>query len=606
MSIPIYVVVGQSNAGFLTRSATLSGPLGIDLDQPLVGRQVASVTTDSFILSTVSQGATSLARSSQTAATWFPGDEETPPGELYSLLVDHIRTLVGDPENPSAHLAGIIWSQGETDARVIAENNGDPVRLADAQNYETLLTQVLSQLAEEFGTFETVLTPISLSGQWVTDDTINGLEGAEFVRQAQFNVAQALENVQLVDPEAILRALGGDYSAYFRDTIHYTESFSEIITRSALTVLNAPIPLSDSGETAVDVAARLSDETRTAFNDLIGNNCDLVQGLPLSTGVSADALRERRLDDTAPPHQNPLPLHNWSAFYTGLAEDSFLNALETFLLSNEEAALLNDLYIGGTLGALASNGVEFTLGALDDTIRGGLGNDTLIGEVGADNLDGGIGDDSLSGGVDNDDLIGGDGDDTLQGGEGSDRLQGDKGQDSLVGGIGDDTLSGGDGSDYILGGDGDDHLLGGADDDTLISGEGDDTIDAGSGNDVLLGGLGSDILTDGEGDDLIKAYAGFDTINIGAGNDTIIGGFNWDLFIFEDNFGMDLITDFAAENRYEKIDLSAVANITDADDLFLNHLTIDGTTVTIDAGDGNILTLTDVDIDALDADDFIF
>ena len=69
-------------------------------------------------------------------------------------------------------------------------------------------------------------------------------------------------------------------------------------------------------------------------------------------------------------------------------------------------------------------------------------------------------------------------------------------------------------------------------DDVIHGHSGQDTLHGGSGNDTLLGGIGNDILN-GEGGD--------DTLNGGTGNDILIGGEGADTFVFEENFGIDLI-----------------------------------------------------------------
>jgi len=91
----------------------------------------------------------------------------------------------------------------------------------------------------------------------------------------------------------------------------------------------------------------------------------------------------------------------------------------------------------------------------------------------------------------------------------------------------------------------------------------------------------------------------------GAGDDRLYGNFNWDIFVFEDGFGNDIIKDFNVPNRYEKIDLSGVSSITDFSDLMNNHLsTIAGNAVITDGS--NTITLEGVNAAALTDNDFIF
>ena len=294
-------------------------------------------------------------------------------------------------------------------------------------------------------------------------------------------------------------------------------------------------------------------------------------------------------------------------------------------------------------------------GAGFDTMYGGLGNDTLDGGDNADSLLGGEGDDNLIGGQGTDVLYGDAGNDTLNSGDSADRLYGGEGDDvlyagwavgttvdglwgeagndtlygelgydlldggigndlldggnqadNLYGQAGNDTLHGGQGFDRLLGGDGDDLLFGGTESDGLFGGTGDDTLNGESGNDRFFGETGNDLIDGGTGSDTIGGGAGFDTLIGGEGDDLLLGNFNADRFVFADAHGNDTIGDFAADNVFEKIDLSGVSAITDLADLTSNHMTQAGVNVVIDTGSGNSITLNGVSLGDLDATDFIF
>lgn len=276
-------------------------------------------------------------------------------------------------------------------------------------------------------------------------------------------------------------------------------------------------------------------------------------------------------------------------------------------------------------------------GAQADSIRGGDGDDRLIGGVGYDNIYGEGGNDTIFGGDTADRLYGGDGNDEIHGGinfgitvdglfggAGNDTLYGDGGFDFLDGGTGDDSLNGGlqadnlyggagrdtlegeDGLDRLFGGDGDDLAYGGTGDDGLFGEAGNDLLDGGDGNDRFFGGTGNDTLLGGAGNDEIHGGAGYDTITGGTGNDTITGDFNADIFIFADGYGQDQINDFDALNDFEKIDLSGVSAITGLSDLISDHLSQVGSDAVIDTGGGDRITLINVDISDLDANDFLF
>ncbi|WP_306253248.1 Ig-like domain-containing protein [Parvularcula sp. IMCC14364] len=251
----------------------------------------------------------------------------------------------------------------------------------------------------------------------------------------------------------------------------------------------------------------------------------------------------------------------------------------------------NDINILGTFRPETLTG-----GDEGENITGFGGNDTLIGNGGNDLIDGGNGRDIIDGGLGNDELIGGNGGDTIFGGEGDDIISGRRGSDLIDGGSGNDFIAGRGLTDIISGGDGNDDLRGNGGDDMLNGDAGDDTLVGGAGNDTLFGGDGGDIL-DGRRDD--------DILSGGAGNDVLFGKAGFDTFLFEDDFGNDVIADFNAADGEEDIDLSAVTAITDFADLENDHLTQDGLDALITDG-ANTIRLLNVNVNDLDATDFIF
>ena len=125
---------------------------------------------------------------------------------------------------------------------------------------------------------------------------------------------------------------------------------------------------------------------------------------------------------------------------------------------------------------------------------------------------------------------------------------------------------------------------------------------------MITGTIFDDVLEGSSVDDLLIGLAGSDTLIGFLGDDTLEGGSDNDIFVFEDNFGQDLIADFFP--GMDVIDLSGVTNITDFDDLLANHIdtNADGALVIFD-GD-NTITLnpssSPIDPATLTADDFIF
>ncbi|AXI48007.1 hypothetical protein C1J03_19585 [Sulfitobacter sp. SK012] len=287
---------------------------------------------------------------------------------------------------------------------------------------------------------------------------------------------------------------------------------------------------------------------------------------------------------------------------------------------------------GGSDLLFSQNGSDRVFsGVGNDTAYGGAGNDVLNGEAGFDQMWGGNGNDYLTGGAGNDVLGGGGGNDTLDGGIGADslyagggddRLLGRDGNDNLWTSYGNDTVSGGNGNDEIGGGFGNDNLYAGTGNDLVYGGFGNDVIyggtgrdqifafnqndfvDAGEGNDIVYLGRGNDTGRGGQGDDAIYGASGNDIIAGGGGNDTLTGGTGNDTFIFTG--GDDRIADFNASSALERIDFSGYAPISSFADLRSNHLSSQGSNVLVNGTGGDSLLILGVNLNELDAGDFVF
>ena len=151
-----------------------------------------------------------------------------------------------------------------------------------------------------------------------------------------------------------------------------------------------------------------------------------------------------------------------------------------------------------------------------------------------------------------------------------------------------------------------DNLYGDAGQDVLYGAQGADRLFGGSGDDGLWGGVDNDALFGGADNDTLRGEDGNDRLRGEAGDDTLIGGADADVFLFEDEFGADVITDFDVFDALEFIDLSAVSAIVNWADLVSNHLSDTGSDVLIDAGADNTITLVGVDLGDLGSEDFIF
>jgi Ca2+-binding RTX toxin-like protein len=135
------------------------------------------------------------------------------------------------------------------------------------------------------------------------------------------------------------------------------------------------------------------------------------------------------------------------------------------------------------------------------------------------------------------------------------------------------------------------HVLAGAGDDVIeASGVAAGAIrlvlDGGAGNDVIIGSDGDDVLIGGEGDDVLIGGLGNDVFDFGPGDDIEIQGF---------------VAGAATEDR---IDLRGLAGATGLDWVLAHARDVDGSAV-IDLGGGQEMTIGDVSVASLHADDFL-
>ena len=220
------------------------------------------------------------------------------------------------------------------------------------------------------------------------------------------------------------------------------------------------------------------------------------------------------------------------------------------------------------------------------------------------------------------------------------------GSDTVFGAAYGETISLGNGNDYLYGQGGDDFLYTGAGADVMNGGLGYDTmvfhktmvadwqsgvvdadigwdswsgweaIQGSSGDDVirtnswgfsveLRGGAGNDLLAAGVTgvvSDILNGEAGDDTLDGGAGDDGLTGGSGADTFVIGSGGGIDLITDFNAEEG-DKIDLSGIAGAHSLADLMVTEHR-GNTTIMLASGEG--VVLRNVASDTLTDDLFLF
>jgi VCBS repeat-containing protein len=227
---------------------------------------------------------------------------------------------------------------------------------------------------------------------------------------------------------------------------------------------------------------------------------------------------------------------------------------------------------------------------------------TITGNAGVNNLLGGGGNDILFGGAGNDSLTGGTGIDTLHGGAGNDVYFIDDADDAIVETAGNGT------ADRVIAS----VSFALAEDDNIetmatVAQAATTPINL-TGNGLaqsITGNAGANLLSGLGGDDRLNGRGGNDTLDGGTGNDTLEGGTGSDTFVFTNNFGRDVITDFNTAAVGEVINLSALTNIEDWTDLTTNHLRTEGGNAVIFDGT-NTITLNGVTIASLSAGDFLF
>jgi VCBS repeat-containing protein len=143
----------------------------------------------------------------------------------------------------------------------------------------------------------------------------------------------------------------------------------------------------------------------------------------------------------------------------------------------------------------------------------------------------------------------------------------------------------------------------GGGDDTVNGGNGKDVLNGAGGSDIVHGNNGNDIVLGGDGNDKLFGDNGSDTLDGGAGQDTMSGGAGPDLFVFDDNFGNDVITDFDRHNDRMMINHNELGSFGD----LLGHASQVGSSVVIttDEGDATI-TLLNVHLSDLKSSEFLF
>lgn len=292
------------------------------------------------------------------------------------------------------------------------------------------------------------------------------------------------------------------------------------------------------------------------------------------------------------------------------------------------------------------------------TMAGGGGNDVLIAAAGNDVVDGGSGEDTLAGGAGDDTYIVDDAGDRVveYTNAGSDTIVtvltvyhlDDQIENLVYAGSVDFTGYGNADSNVLRGGDGDDQLFGdwtradvevgdSVGTETLqrieageqladaalraVLGTSPELIElfatlapdgASEGGTIavatiLEGSRKNDVLNGHQdGNDSIDGGNGNDSIDGGGGNDTLTGGSGHDVFVFREDFGSDVITDFDHQGGGQDVIVLLRQWFEDNDDL-LSHIEQSGSDVVIFVSPTDNITLQRFDMMQLSVNDhFIF
>ena len=358
-------------------------------------------------------------------------------------------------------------------------------------------------------------------------------------------------------------------------------------TATATITITGPAP-GNTAPVAVDDAPAAVSEDSGAFQiNVLGNDSD-ADGDTLSI-ISIDQTQTAGL----------VTLENGQISYSPNGQFDGLNDGETATDSFTYT-------ISDGNGGVSTATVTITITGADDTPAPPVftnGDDTVTGTDADDQFAGRDGDDQISGGAGNDLITGGTGDDTINGDAGADELRGNAGDDIVRGGAGDDQIFGGGGADALFGGDGDDLIVGVTGDDLIFGGAGDDNLFGRADNDTLDGGDGDDRLTGNSGNDVLLGGAGNDVMVGGGGDDTYTGGAGADVFVFLNERGADVITDFQVG-----VDRISYANRSfgDREVVFTDLELIQSGDDTIVRDRGLEVTLEGVSVSDLNSDDFVF
>jgi Ca2+-binding RTX toxin-like protein len=487
--IPIVVLAGQSNAN--------STSLAVE-----AYRHVAQ--NGGMMVHMAVNGSALSEDLGPAGGNWNAGTNGAPIGNNLAALCDQLWSIL-NPASPAhipgAYLESVIWVQGEADA----------YSRGAAADYAANLRALHDLLSARFGAHDLILSGLSDMPHRFGDFSDHHAANWETIQGHQRNLAAALRDVSLVDPDRVAANAQMSADDMFRwDFIHYDETsgFAGLLGRSLAMAALPGTGQTPSAGTRIYAGTTEDDRFSVAldgFRQVMagpGHDAVVVQSGAISVTLIETAERSSRIIETGAAAPRIIDLVGVEEVTLGWGHDVVQLA-------------------GGVRTVNTGSGYDRAMGsAVAETFNMGSGNDQAFGAGGNDTLRGHDGNDRLWGAVGNDVLFGGDGADSLAGGADHDHLRGDADNDTLQGEVGNDRLWGGTGNDSLSGDAGKDRLWGA---------EGHDRLNGGFGDDILFGGAGNDVLTGGEGDDWLSGDAGAD------------------VFVFSSRSGSDRIAGFAAQ-----------------------------------------------------------
>ena len=147
------------------------------------------------------------------------------------------------------------------------------------------------------------------------------------------------------------------------------------------------------------------------------------------------------------------------------------------------------------------------------------------------------------------------------------------------------------------------HLASGAGSDTVTGNAAGNDIRVGAGNDKVSAGGGNDRVFGDAGNDTLAGDAGDDRLDGGQGIDMLAGGLGKDVFAYAAGYGADTILDFFKRDD-DAIDFTRTVGVGSLLDVIARGIQVMADAV-FDFGNGDRLTVKNVEIASLQASDFI-